>query len=67
VVGRVVKGIPDKIDQVHLHACMLKSLFGLGLEPTPPTAPASPVAPRATPVAPVVPMAPPQGSNCSAS
>jgi hypothetical protein len=62
VVGRVVKGVPEKIDQVHLHACMLKSLFGLGLESTSPTAPASPVAPKApaaTPSAPVVaPVAP---------
>jgi hypothetical protein len=30
VVGRYVEGSADKIDQVHLHACMLKNLFGLG-------------------------------------
>jgi len=29
VVGKEVKGMPGKIDQVHLHACMLKNLFGL--------------------------------------
>lgn len=29
VVGRHVEGIEGKIDQVHLHACMLKNLFGL--------------------------------------
>lgn len=29
VVGREVNGVPEKIDQVHLHACMLKNLFGL--------------------------------------
>lgn len=29
VVGKEVAGIPDKIDQIHLHACMLKNLFGL--------------------------------------
>jgi len=29
VVGKTVKGSPGKIDQVHLHACMLKNLFGL--------------------------------------
>ena len=28
VLGRQVKGSPEKIDQVHLHACMIKSLFG---------------------------------------
>jgi alkaline phosphatase len=28
VLGREVKGVPDKIDQVHLHACMMKNLFG---------------------------------------
>lgn len=29
VVGRHVAGSEGKIDQVHLHACMLKNLFGL--------------------------------------
>jgi alkaline phosphatase len=29
VLGREVAGIEGKIDQVHLHACMLKNLFGL--------------------------------------
>jgi alkaline phosphatase len=29
VLGKEVKGIPGKVDQVHLHACMLKALFGL--------------------------------------
>ena len=29
VLGREVKGAPEKIDQMHLHACMLKNLFGL--------------------------------------
>ena len=29
VLGREVAGSPGKIDQVHLHACMLKALFGL--------------------------------------
>ncbi|CAB9497259.1 Alkaline phosphatase H [Seminavis robusta] len=29
VVGREVPGVEDKIDQVHVHACMLKNLFGL--------------------------------------
>ena len=29
VLGREVQGAPDKIDQVHLHACMKKNLFGL--------------------------------------
>jgi len=29
VLGRDVEGIEGKIDQVHLHACMLKNLFGL--------------------------------------
>lgn len=28
VVGRHVQGVPEKIDQVHLHACMKKNLFG---------------------------------------
>lgn len=28
VLGREVQGTPGKIDQVHLHACMVKSLFG---------------------------------------
>jgi alkaline phosphatase len=36
VLGRVVPGIEDKIDQTHLHACMLRNLFGL---PTPPCVP----------------------------
>jgi alkaline phosphatase len=30
VLGREVEGTDDMIDQVHLHACMMKSLFGLG-------------------------------------
>lgn len=30
VLGRRVQGSPDKVDQMHLHACMLKNLFGLG-------------------------------------
>ena len=29
VLGRQVAGLPGKIDQTHLHACMLKNLFGL--------------------------------------
>jgi hypothetical protein len=29
VVGRDVAGVPDKIDQTHIHACMLRNLFGL--------------------------------------
>jgi len=29
VMGRQVQGSEDKIDQVHLHACMAKNLFGL--------------------------------------
>lgn len=29
VLGRDVAGIPGKIDQVHIHACMMKNLFGL--------------------------------------
>lgn len=29
VIGRQVAGSNGKIDQVHLHACMLKNLFGL--------------------------------------
>ena len=29
VIGRDVEGSEGKIDQVHLHACMLKNLFGL--------------------------------------
>jgi len=29
VVGRDVEGIPEKIDQMHMHACMYKNLFGL--------------------------------------
>lgn len=27
VLGREVEGIPGKVDQIHLHACMLKHLF----------------------------------------
>jgi hypothetical protein len=30
VLGRLVEGSPNKVDQIHLHACMLKNLFGLG-------------------------------------
>jgi hypothetical protein len=30
VLGRRVEGSPNKVDQMHLHACMLKNLFGLG-------------------------------------
>jgi hypothetical protein len=30
VLGRRVEGSPNKVDQIHLHACMLKNLFGLG-------------------------------------
>ena len=29
VLGKEVKGMPGKIDQVHLHACMVKNLFAL--------------------------------------
>jgi hypothetical protein len=29
VLGRDVEGSEDKVDQVHLHACMMKQLFGL--------------------------------------
>ena len=29
VVGREVSGVDGKIDQMHLHACMLKNLLGL--------------------------------------
>ena len=29
VAGKEVKGQPGYIDQVHIHACMMKSLFGL--------------------------------------
>lgn len=37
VLGREVQGTEGKIDQMHLHACMLRSLFGLGkAEVTPP-------------------------------
>jgi alkaline phosphatase len=32
VVGRKVEGVPGKIDQMHLHGCMLRQLFGLGKE-----------------------------------
>ena len=28
VLGRDVQGLPDKIDHVHVHACMMKNLFG---------------------------------------
>ena len=28
VLGREVQGVPGKVDQVHLHACMVKTLFG---------------------------------------
>jgi hypothetical protein len=37
VVGRRVEGTKDKIDHVHLHACMLKNLFGLSRLPVEPT------------------------------
>jgi alkaline phosphatase len=36
VVGRRVEGTKDKIDHVHLHACMLKNLFGLSRLPVVP-------------------------------
>ena len=29
VLGRDVEGTKNKVDQVHVHACMMKSLFGL--------------------------------------
>lgn len=29
VLGRDVEGSPGKVDQVHIHACMMKALFGL--------------------------------------
>jgi hypothetical protein len=29
VLGREVEGSPGKVDQVHVHACMMKSLFAL--------------------------------------
>lgn len=29
VLGKDVAGAPDKIDQVHIHACMMKALFAL--------------------------------------
>ncbi|CAB9531076.1 Alkaline phosphatase H [Seminavis robusta] len=29
VLGRQVEGIPGKIDQAHIHACMMKNLFAL--------------------------------------
>jgi len=29
VIGKTVKGSPGKLDQTHIHACMLKNLFGL--------------------------------------
>ena len=28
VLGREVAGLPDKVDQVHIHACMMRALFG---------------------------------------
>ncbi len=28
VLGRPVEGAPGKIDQVHVHACTMKNLFG---------------------------------------
>jgi alkaline phosphatase len=28
VLGREVKGVEGKIDQMHIHACMMKNLFG---------------------------------------
>jgi alkaline phosphatase len=31
IVGRMVEGVEGVIDQMHLHACMLKQLFGLGV------------------------------------
>ena len=31
VLGREVQGTPGKIDQMHLHACMMRNLFGLGV------------------------------------
>jgi len=31
VHGHEVRGSPEKFDQVHLHACMRKALFGLGM------------------------------------
>jgi Alkaline phosphatase len=36
VVGRDVEGTPGKVDQTHIHACMLRNLFGL---PAPPCVP----------------------------
>jgi hypothetical protein len=35
VLGRQVEGLPGKIDQMHLHACMLKNLFGLATAKVP--------------------------------
>jgi alkaline phosphatase len=29
VLGRKVEGVPLKVDQAHIHACMVKNLFGL--------------------------------------
>jgi alkaline phosphatase len=29
VLGREVRGVPLKVDQTHIHACMMKNLFGL--------------------------------------
>jgi len=29
VVGKQVRGTPGKVSQAHVHACMLKALFGL--------------------------------------
>lgn len=31
VLGRMVQGTENMIDQMHLHGCMLKHLFGLGV------------------------------------
>jgi hypothetical protein len=44
VLGREVEGTTGKIDQMHLHACMLKNLFGLGVEEV--NAPVVQVGPR---------------------
>lgn len=32
VLGRQVEGSPGKVDQMHLHACMMKNLFALGVK-----------------------------------
>jgi alkaline phosphatase len=29
ILGREVEGSPNKVDQVHLHGCMMRQLFGL--------------------------------------